>query len=61
MYIPRNHLVEEALLHAERGDLSRFQRLFAATTAPFDRIDDSEDLEQPAPQDAAPYITYCGT
>lgn len=61
VYIPRNHLVEEALLHAEHGDLSRFHRLFAATTAPFDRIDDSEDLEQPAPQDAAPYITYCGT
>lgn len=61
VYIPRNHLVEEALLHAERGDLSRFRRLFAATTAPFDRLDGSEDLEQPAPQDAAPYITYCGT
>ncbi|MEY6434633.1 protein adenylyltransferase SelO family protein [Corynebacterium pseudotuberculosis] len=61
VYIPRNHLVEEALLQAERGDLSHFQRLIAATTTPFIRQDNNTDLEEPGPKDSAPYITYCGT
>lgn len=61
VYIPRNHLVENALKAAEDGDLTLFQRLFDAVTAPFERRERFGDLEYPAPEDFGRYITYCGT
>jgi uncharacterized protein YdiU (UPF0061 family) len=36
LYIPRNHLVEEALSAATDGDLGPFQRLLEAVAAPYD-------------------------
>jgi uncharacterized protein YdiU (UPF0061 family) len=35
-YIPRNHLVEQALTAATHGDLSPFQQLLDTVTAPYD-------------------------
>src|SRR6476469_7168982 len=35
VYIPRNHLVEEALTAATAGDLDPFARLLAAVTEPY--------------------------
>ncbi|MDN5931855.1 MAG: YdiU family protein [Pseudonocardia sp.] len=61
VYIPRNHLVEEALGRAAAGDLAPFHRLLGAVTAPFDERPDLADLAAPAPADGAPHVTYCGT
>ncbi len=62
VYIPRNHKVEEALAAAEEGDTCPLQRLVEALRSPFDRTREGlEDLQQPAPGDAPPYRTFCGT
>lgn len=62
LYIPRNHLVEEALDAAGRGDLSPFTELLAVVTDPFDTRDGRERYATP-PDDAfaATYQTFCGT
>jgi len=62
VYIPRNHLVEEALAAATTGDLVPFDRLVAAVAAPFVERPGLERYAAPAPQDfAATYRTFCGT
>jgi uncharacterized protein YdiU (UPF0061 family) len=61
VYIPRNHLVEEALDRATAGDLTPFHRLLGAVTAPYDERPGLEDLAGPAPAGGAPHVTYCGT
>lgn len=61
-YIPRNHLVEEALTAAAEGDLAPFGRLVDAVTAPFDERPGHERYATPAPRDfSATYQTFCGT
>jgi len=62
-YIPRNHLVEEALEAAvEHGDLVAFERLLAVIERPFEERPDDAAYAQPAPPEAtALYRTYCGT
>ncbi len=60
--IPRNHLVEEALDAATAGDLGPFEQLLDAVAQPYtDRTDVDERYRQPAPADAAPHVTFCGT
>jgi len=61
LYIPRNHLVEEALAAATDGDLAPFDRLVAAVSAPFDERPGLERYAQPAPADFTDYRTFCGT
>jgi uncharacterized protein YdiU (UPF0061 family) len=61
IYIPRNHLVEEALAAATEDDLAPFGRLLEAVTAPFDERPDLERYAAPAPQDFGAYRTFCGT
>ena len=62
LYIPRNHKVEEALQAASHsGDLSLFEKLLDVTAEPFTKREGLEDYEKPAPDSAAPYVTYCGT
>ena len=62
VYIPRNHLVEEALAAATGGDLAPLDRLLEAVTAPFDERPGLERYAEPAPQDfGATYRTFCGT
>jgi uncharacterized protein YdiU (UPF0061 family) len=61
IYIPRNHLVEDALAAAHDGDLAPFERLLAAVRAPCtDRPADAE-LALPAPDSFGAYQTFCGT
>ncbi|GLW94884.1 UPF0061 protein [Actinokineospora globicatena] len=60
-YIPRNHLVEEALTAATDGDLEPLHSLLAAVTAPFDERPGLERYATPAPQDFGSYQTFCGT
>jgi len=60
-YIPRNHLVEEALAAATDGDLSSLGRLLEAVTVPFEERPGFERYAEPAPQDFGAYQTFCGT
>ncbi len=63
VYIPRNHLVEEALAAAsDRNDLTLFERLLDATTSPYDERQGLENYAQPAPREFTTcYKTFCGT
>ncbi len=61
-YIPRNQKVEEALNAAVyQDDLSPFKALLAVLSDPFTAQDVDDSYAQPAPLDAAPYRTFCGT
>jgi uncharacterized protein YdiU (UPF0061 family) len=61
VYIPRNHLVEEALDAATAGDLDPLQRLLAVVTAPYDERSGFERYAAPAPAEFGTYRTFCGT
>jgi uncharacterized protein YdiU (UPF0061 family) len=61
IYIPRNHLVEEALTAATAGDLDPLARLLAAVTAPYDERPGLERYASQAPEDFGAYQTFCGT
>ena len=61
VYIPRNHLVEEALAAATSGDLAPFERLGEVLAQPFDERAGLERYAEPAPDSFGPYQTYCGT
>lgn len=61
VYIPRNHLVEEALEAATDGDLTPFHQLLAAVTDPYVQRPGLARYAAPAPQDFGPYRTFCGT
>jgi uncharacterized protein YdiU (UPF0061 family) len=61
VYIPRNHLVEEALAAATGGDMAPFERLLDVVAAPYDERPGLEHHADPAPQDFGDYRTFCGT
>jgi uncharacterized protein YdiU (UPF0061 family) len=61
VYIPRNHLVEEALDAATDDDLEPLARLLDAVSAPFVERPGLERYAAPAPQDFGAYRTFCGT
>jgi uncharacterized protein YdiU (UPF0061 family) len=61
VYIPRNHLVEEALAAATVGDLAPFEQLGAVLAAPFSEVGGRERYAAPAPSGSGPYQTFCGT
>ncbi|WP_232344588.1 protein adenylyltransferase SelO [Actinoplanes awajinensis] len=61
VYIPRNHLVEEALAAATGGDLEPFHRLTEAVSDPYQERPGLARYAEPAPGDFGPYQTFCGT
>ncbi len=61
VYIPRNHLVEEALTAATDGDLDPLGRLLEAVTAPYDERPGLERYAAAAPPAFGAYRTFCGT
>jgi uncharacterized protein YdiU (UPF0061 family) len=61
VYIPRNHLVEEALAAATEGDLGPLERLLDAVSAPYRERPGLERYAEPAPEDFGTYRTFCGT
>ncbi len=63
VYIPRNHLVEEALTAATvAGDLGPFNRLLAAISAPYDERPGFDRYAEPAPEEFGRcFQTFCGT
>lgn len=61
LYIPRNHLVEQALEQAELGEMGLWQKLLAIVRTPYQEQADAQGYDQPAPSDSPPYRTFCGT
>ncbi len=61
VYIPRNHLVEEALTAATDGDPAPLSRLLQALADPFRPRPGFERYAEPAPEDFGRYRTFCGT
>jgi uncharacterized protein YdiU (UPF0061 family) len=60
-YIPRNHLVEEALAAATAGNLQPFRRLLDVLARPFEERPGLEPYAAQAPPSFGPYVTFCGT
>jgi uncharacterized protein YdiU (UPF0061 family) len=61
VYIPRNHLVEEALTAATEGDLDPLERLLDAVATPYAERPGLERYATAAPKDFGVYRTFCGT
>ncbi|HST97035.1 MAG TPA: hypothetical protein VLJ85_05280, partial [Geodermatophilus sp.] len=61
VYIPRNHLVEEALQAATTGDLTPLQQLLEVLASPYEERPGLERYAAPAPGGTGPYRTFCGT
>ena len=61
VYIPRNHLVEEALAAATGGDLQPLDGLLEAVARPFDERPGLERYAAAAPEEFGAYRTFCGT
>ncbi|WP_420450990.1 protein adenylyltransferase SelO [Ilumatobacter sp.] len=62
VYVPRNHLVEEALTAGVAGDLAPFRQLNEVLARPFSERPGLERFARPAPDGfTAGYRTFCGT
>lgn len=61
VYIPRNHLVEEALAAAADDDLRPLTDLLSAVTAPYEERPERARYATGAPPDFGAYRTFCGT
>ncbi|BCW41666.1 UPF0061 protein [Arthrobacter sp. StoSoilB3] len=61
IYIPRNHLVEEALAAATNGDTGPTAELLEALGSPYSERPGLEKFAVPAPESFGPYRTFCGT
>jgi uncharacterized protein YdiU (UPF0061 family) len=62
LFVPRNHLVEEALAAAvERQDFGPFETLLAVLARPYDDRDGLERFSVPAAAEERVYQTFCGT
>ena len=62
LYIPRNHLVEDALAAAAKDDLGPFEALHATLARPYDDQGPGKlRYTEPAPRDGPIYRTFCGT
>jgi uncharacterized protein YdiU (UPF0061 family) len=61
LYVPRNHVVEEALTAGTAGDLAPFDALVEVVRAPYDARPGLERYAEPAPEDFGRYRTFCGT
>jgi uncharacterized protein YdiU (UPF0061 family) len=59
VYVPRNHLVEEALAAATAGDTGPVERLVEVVSRPFEERPGLERYAEPGPE--GPYVTFCGT
>ena len=59
--VPYNHLVEEALVAAEMGNMQPFYKLLSALERPFEFSASNEAYLQSTVQPNPNYQTYCGT
>jgi len=60
-FIPRNHLVEQALAAAGQGDLQPFNTLLEVLQHPFEDQPEFANYALAPPAGDAPYVTFCGT
>lgn len=60
-YIPRNHLVEEALSAAEGGDTSAFEMLLGVLARPFEEQPGKARYALPPEPQEVVHQTFCGT
>jgi uncharacterized protein YdiU (UPF0061 family) len=62
VYVPRNHLVDEALIAATGGDLGPVERLSEVLARPFEERPGLERYAEPAPAAFCDgFQTFCGT
>lgn len=62
IYIPRNHLIEEAIVAGEQNnDFGPMEQLLERVSAPYDYHKGSERFEQPPTSDEEVHQTFCGT
>lgn len=61
VYIPRNHLVEQALTAATRCELAPVLTLLEVIGEPYRERDGLQDYAAPAPPEFGEYRTFCGT
>jgi uncharacterized protein YdiU (UPF0061 family) len=62
VYVPRNHLVEQALAAGSAGEMEPFDTLMRVLAEPFNERLGLERFAAPAPADfASGYQTFCGT
>ncbi len=61
VYVPRNHIVDEALVAATEGDFEPFSRLLEVLEHPFEERPGLDRYAAPAPEGSWPHVTYCGT
>ena len=59
-YIPRNHIIEDALMYAVDGDMKEINLIAELLKEPFTEKNGFEKYSL-APSSNEPYITYCGT
>ena len=59
-YIPRNHLIEEAIINAVAGDMKKINLIGELLKEPFTEKDGYEIYTKPSSSDKR-YVTYCGT
>ncbi len=60
-HIPRNHLVEAALVSAARGDMAPFEALLAVLSRPFEDRPDLPLYSTPPRAEERVLATFCGT
>ncbi len=61
VYIPRNHLMEEAIVAGERGEFGVFEELVRVTGRPFEEREGLERFAAPAEAHEEVTATFCGT
>ena len=59
--IPRNHKVEEALDHADKGNLETMKQLIKVLSNPYSEQKNIMKFQKPAPVSNEKYQTFCGT
>jgi serine/tyrosine/threonine adenylyltransferase len=60
-FIPRNHLVEEAIVTANDGDFSAFERLLSVVSAPYEDHPAFRRYADPPRPDQVVRETFWGT
>jgi len=59
-YIPRNHIIEEALENAVNGNMTLINEILELYKNPFDENGGAEIFKKPSERNT-PYVTFCGT
>ncbi len=61
IFIPRNHRVEEAIVHARQGDFEPFHKLAQVLSKPYQEQEENIAYEQAPLESEKVHETFCGT